>query len=99
MRGLLGVFREQVKEGERMGAQVYVRDGPAAELEQLQGESVLLGLGQLLDVPGALQRAQHPVGGGHRNAEVTGEAVAALGLEPGQQVFASFKAAGVVVVR
>jgi molybdate transport system ATP-binding protein len=32
-------------------------------------------------------------------AEVTREAIAALGLEPGQRVFASFKAAGVVVVR
>ncbi len=32
-------------------------------------------------------------------AEVTREAVAALGLKPGQRVFASFKAAGVVVVR
>jgi molybdate transport system ATP-binding protein len=32
-------------------------------------------------------------------AEVTRSAVEALGLEPGQQVYASFKAAGVVVVR
>ena len=31
-------------------------------------------------------------------AEVTRQAVAALGLEPGQRVFASFKAAGVVVL-
>ena len=32
-------------------------------------------------------------------AEVTREAVEALGLKPGMRVFASFKAAGVVVVQ
>jgi molybdopterin-binding protein len=32
-------------------------------------------------------------------AEVTREAVEALGLKPGLPVYASFKAAGVVVVR
>jgi hypothetical protein len=57
---------------------------PAAELEQLQGEPVLLGLGKLLDVPGPLQRAQHPVGGGHRHAEVTGQAGHPDPVEVGQ---------------
>jgi hypothetical protein len=70
---LLRTRREELRPGERAGAQLREVEVAGAQLQELRAELVLVAVGVLLDEPVILERAQEPVDGALGQAEPLGQ--------------------------
>jgi hypothetical protein len=66
---LAGARREELRPGERAGAQLTQVEVPVRELQELRAELVLVAVRVLLNEPVVVQRPQQAVHGGFCEAE------------------------------